>query len=288
MIARLRSGVKYLFGKDIAGRNLRTYPDDTFLTSYTKSGNTWTRFLVASLIHCEEPMTLVKADEFIPSTTRSHKALKAVPRPRILKSHYPFDPNYRRVIYIVRDPKDVAVSQYHFKIKCKLIPDGYPMEEFIASFVRGDATSYGSWGEHVGSWLAARLGDPEFLLIRYEDLHRQTDVEVIRIANFLGIDPTPQRIRWAIEQSTSERMRKLEQTEAGRWGSTKDTRKDKSFFRSAKSGDGRTMLSGQHIAQIESAWGPLMRWLGYETASGASNNTEDASFVETVLQRPSR
>ena len=73
MIARLHAAVRYLLGTDFAGRSLRTYRDDTFLTSYAKSGNTWTRFLVASLLHPDEPMTLLRADELIPSTTLSRR-----------------------------------------------------------------------------------------------------------------------------------------------------------------------------------------------------------------------
>jgi Sulfotransferase domain len=286
MIARFGAAVKYLLGTDFAGRTLRTYPDDTFLTSYAKSGNTWARFLVASLLHPEEPMTLVKADELIPSTTLSRRRLNSVRRPRVLKSHFPFDPGYRRVIYIVRDPKDVAVSQYYFKIKRGVLPEGYPIEGFVASFLRGEATPYGSWREHVGSWLAARLGDPDFLLLRYEDLHRQTEAEVARIARFFGIEPTAQRIQWAIEQSSADRLRKLEETEASHWDSTKDTRKDASFFRSAKSGDGGELLSELCIEQIESAWGPLMRWLGYEAARGSASGAAYTDFLETVLERP--
>jgi hypothetical protein len=288
MIARLGAGIKYLLGTDVAGRNLRTYADDTFLTSYAKSGNTWVRFLVASLLHPEESMTLVKADHLIPSTTLSRRLLNSVPRPRILKSHFPFDPAYRRVIYIVRDPKDVAVSQYYFKIKRGVLPDGYPLEEFVAGFLRGEATPYGSWREHVGSWLAARLGDPDFLLLRYEDLQQQTEIEVARIAKFFGIEPTAQRIHRAIEQSSADRLRKLEQAEAGQWDSTKDTSKDASFFRSAKSGDGSELLSEQCIEQIESAWGPLMRWLGYETAIASGSSVAYTDFLKTVLERATR
>lgn len=282
MIARLNAAVRYLLGADVAGRSLRTYPDDTFLTSYAKSGNTWTRFLVASLLHPDEPMTLLKADKLVPSTTLSRRYLNSVARPRILKSHFPFDPYYRRVVYIVRDPRDVAVSQYYFKIKRGVLPNKYPMEDFVGTFVRGEATPYGSWREHVGSWLAARLGDPDFLLLRYEDLHRQTEVEVARLARFFGVDPTAERIRWAIEQSSADRLRKLEQTEAGQWDSTKDTRKETSFFRSAKTGDGKAQLSPDSIAQIEEACGPLMRWLGYDV--GTDRGRAYAGFVESVLR----
>jgi aryl sulfotransferase len=158
------------------------------------------------------------------------------------------------------------------------------MEEFIDSFVRGEATPYGSWREHVGSWLAARLGDPDFLLLRYEDLHRQTEGEVARLAKFFGIEPATQRIQWAVEQSSADRLRKLEQTEAGRWDSTKDTRKDTSFFRSAKTGDGKAKLSAHSIAQIETAWGPWMRWLGYEVESDDGSSAVCAGFVHSVFK----
>jgi hypothetical protein len=287
MLAKINATLRHLRGEDPAGRNLATYPDDTFIVSYPKSGNTWTRFLVASLIHNAEPMTFLKADKVIPSIdSQSRSFFKSLPRPRVIKSHFPFDPTYKRVIYIVRDPKDVAVSQYHYQIKRKVLQDGHPIDEWIGRYVAGETCPYGSWGENVGSWLAARQNDPGFLLLRYEDMIRQTEVELIKVAQFLGIDPTPERIQWAIGQSTADRMRKLEQKEAGQWESTKDTRKDKFFVRSAKAGEGKATLSAAAISQIESAWGPLMQWLGYETASKAKR--AESSILQAVLEQPVR
>jgi hypothetical protein len=49
-----------------------------------------------------------------------------MPRPGIIKSHQYFDPRYKRVIYVVRDPRDVALSQFHFHRKRGLIEDSYP------------------------------------------------------------------------------------------------------------------------------------------------------------------
>ena len=284
MIAKLAASVKYLTGKDSPGRTLRPFPDDTFIVSYPKSGNTWTRFLVASLIHNEEPMTFLKADRVIPTIdSQPRRFFKSMPRPRVIKSHFPFDQTYQRVIYIVRDPKDVAVSQYHYQIKRNVLEEGFPIDEWIPEFVAGKACPYGSWGENVGSWLAARHDNPKFLLLRYEDMIRHTDVELTKIARFLAIDPTPQRIQWAIEQSTADRMRQLEKKEAAQWKSTKDTRKDKFFVRSAKAGEGKSTLSPAAIAQIEGAWGPLMRWLGYETATVAQRSSQEQGLLESVL-----
>ena len=287
MIAKFRAGARYLLGNDPAQRNLRTYPDDTFIVSYPKSGNTWTRFLVASLIHGEEPLTFLKADQVIPSVdSMSRKFFKNMPRPRVIKSHFPFDQTYKRVIYIVRDPKDVAVSQYHYQIKRKVLQEGHPVAEFIPRFVAGETCPYGSWGENVGSWLAARQTNPDFLLLRYEDMIRQTDVELIKIAKFLHIDPEPERIRRAVEQSTADNMRKMEQKEAGKWESTKDTRKDKFFVRNAKTGEGKSTIPPACIAQIEGAWGGLMRHLGYELISGQV--PADAKIVDAILEPTAR
>src|SRR2546430_355454 len=54
--------------------------------------------------------------------------------PRILKSDEYVDPRYKRTIYVVRDPRDVAVSLYYCSMKRKTIPQGYALEEFISFF----------------------------------------------------------------------------------------------------------------------------------------------------------
>lgn len=47
MIYGFKRVLKYALGTDIAGRNLAVYPDDTFIVSYPRWRDTWTRFLVA-------------------------------------------------------------------------------------------------------------------------------------------------------------------------------------------------------------------------------------------------
>jgi len=50
-------------------------------------------------------------EHLIPDTAViSSRALKHIPRPRVIKSHNYFDHRYPKVIYIVRDPRDVALS----------------------------------------------------------------------------------------------------------------------------------------------------------------------------------
>jgi hypothetical protein len=54
-------------------------------------------------------------------------------------------------VYIVRDPRDVALSEYHAQRKSKRIGDDYPIEGFVRSFVAGESCDYSSWGEHAAS-----------------------------------------------------------------------------------------------------------------------------------------
>jgi hypothetical protein len=268
VIKRFIGGTKRLLRLHRPGRDLEVFPDDIFLVSYPKSGNTWTRFLVANLVYPDQPVDFATINRLTPDPEAlSVRQLAQMPRPRIIKSHQYFDPRYRRVIYIVRDPRDVVLSEYHFNIKRGMIEENYPIEKFVASFLQLNIEqTYGTWAENVASWLYVRGSDPGFLLIRYEDLQADGMRELARIAEFLGIVPDPQRLTLALERSSADRMRELERKQAHLWSSTRQTRLDKPFVRTAESGGWKTELPQACVAEIESAWGKVMEGLGYELA----------------------
>ena len=102
--------------------------------------------------------------------------------------------------------------------------------------------------------------------MKYEALQVQAMDEMGRIAHFMGISPDPERLAFAIKQSSADRMRELEKKQGHLWSSTRETRQDKPFVRSAKAGGWKVELPEASIAEIESAWGGLMREIGYELA----------------------
>lgn len=252
-----------------AARGLTVYADDTFLVSFPKSGNTWTRFLVCNLINPDEPVTFAALESRIPEIYDvPDRVLRRFVRPRIIKSHEAFDPRYKKVIYIVRDPRDVAVSYYEFQLKRRVISDACTIEDFMPIFLEsGIEPKLGSWGDHVLSWLATRQGRSNFLLLRYEDMKQRTQEEATRIAEFLGFDSSSERVARAVELSSFDRMRKLESEQSGQWKETRKTRQDKPFVRKGVVGGWRSTLPEHCVVQIESAWGEIMRKLGYELAS---------------------
>ncbi len=100
----LKRGLKHLsrvsdvlFRKLRIERDITIFPDDVFLTSYPRSGNTWTRFLVGNLLHQEEEVTFLSVERLVPDMYKhSDRVLRTLPRPRIMKSHECFDPRYRK------------------------------------------------------------------------------------------------------------------------------------------------------------------------------------------------
>jgi hypothetical protein len=260
-----------LTGRQMAGRNLTVFDDDVFIVSYPRSGNTWTRFLIGNLVS-PDPITFRNIEWHIPEIYfKPDRVLRRLPRPRILKSHECFQPRYKRVIYILRDPRDVAVSNYHHNLKARNIPDHYPLDEFVPRFLQAEFDKpFGSWADHVASWIYLRADDPGFLLLRYEKMKKDSPGELTRVAHFLEqcsfrqLEFQPERLARAIELSSPDRMRELEKQQAHTWVVTRHTRADKPFIRTATAGGWKSTLSPAAVEKIEAAWGGLMVRLGYQ------------------------
>ena len=279
----IRRGLKHLsrvndvlFRKLRIERDITIFPDDVFLTSYPRSGNTWTRFLVGNLMNTTEPVTFLNVERLVPDMYKhSDRTLRKLARPRILKSHECFDPRYRNVIYIVRDPRDVAVSNFHWEMKQRSMADDYPIEEFVRRWMEPIFwPRLGNWGDHVTSWLSTRRGKEGFLLLRYEDLLADPARELTKVAHLLGIQPERQRLARAADLSSAEQMQRLEKDQGGKWVQTRYTRQDKRFVRKASTGDWHSVLPAASVSMIESEWGHLMSGLGYEIGVEAAQRPE--------------
>jgi hypothetical protein len=268
IVRHLKHSTQVLLGKVNAGRGLTVFPDDRFLVSYPRSGSTWTRFLIGNLLS-SEPITFANIESRLPSIYLcTDRQLRSVPHPRLVTSHEAFDPAYKTIIYVVRDPRDVAVSFYHYSIKNRHIPDGYSMDNFVSRYVNVAVHSmydrWGSWADHVMSWAAMRQGRSGFLLLRYEDLVVAPERELAKVASFLKLDVTKEKLSQAVFLSSADRMRKLEKEQHQLWTQTSTTRADKPFVRAAASGGWQTALSSAAVSEIEKAWGATMQTLGYK------------------------
>ncbi len=193
------------------GRHLQVRADDTFIVSYPRSGNTWLRFLVANLIHPAVKVDYTNIESMVPDIYVSPEiGLRAMSGPRILKSHEAFDPRYRRVVYAVRDPRDVIVSQFTTlrRLRGDLVEDSF--EGFVDRQFAGEFDAwFGSWSANVNSWIHHDKVDLDLLVVKYEDLRSDTLAVAAKLAAFLGISCPDNVLREAVANSSRGRMREL-------------------------------------------------------------------------------
>ncbi|XP_069786761.1 sulfotransferase 1C4-like isoform X2 [Narcine bancroftii] len=111
--------------------------------------------------------------------------------PRIIKTHLPFQLMPKsfwelncKAIVVARNPKDVAVSYFHFHRMNQAMPEPGPWDQFLQTFVNGQV----SWGcsyEHALGWWEARKLH-QILFIFYEDIKEDPRREILKVASFLG------------------------------------------------------------------------------------------------------
>ena len=256
----------FLLGRQKVLKGVTSFDDDVWIVSYPKSGNTWTRFLIANLTSNGAPVDWSNIERRVPDIYYGRDTqYRSLPRPRYFKSHEAYRPEYRRVVFIVRDPRDVAVSYFHFVKKLRQLPMEATMDDFMETFIAGKIDPYGSWGENVGSWLGARRGSKDFIVVRYEDLMENTELQLARIAEMLSLPADQAMLRRAVENSRADRMREMERNQRGQHKDLKTGRSDIPFVRAATTGQWQTALTPENARQIQAAWGSTMNELGYSS-----------------------
>lgn len=233
----------------------RTDPRDVFVVSYPRSGSTWVRFLLANLTRGDdEPVNFRTLGRYVPDLHIADQwdIIRATDPPRLLKTHDLPKRRFRRVIYVLRDGRDVAVS--HYLYLCGLGRFDGSFEQFLAADKVGPA----QWAEHVRAWLDAR-GRRDLLTVRYEDLLADTAGELRRMADFAGLTCETDRLTDAVEQSSFATMRKLQDTS----GRPYDNAEGLEHVRRGTAGQWRAWFDQSLLRLFDSRVGEVMRTVGY-------------------------
>lgn len=264
ILDRYRVSIRKRF-RALEKRLIKTFDDDIWIVSYPKSGNTWVRFLVGNLVDPSTPITWENLESRVPDFYKhSASTLKTYSRPRLIKSHEPYHPRYRNVIYIVRDPRAVIVSYYHHLRRHSVIDDLTPISALVDRFLQGSLIQYGAWSTHVTGWMSASPRRHRLLLLRYESLSGDSEAECRRIRDFLRLDRDDGAIRACVEASSATRMRELESSPLNQQRvKTAGKRQDIPFVRSASVDSWRHELPSEAADRIRNALKDVMAKLDY-------------------------
>jgi len=237
------------------------YDDDVFLVSYPKSGNTWLRFLIGNYLTggaCD----FITVQSIVSDIHMGSESCNGLQRPRFIKSHMPFVPEYGKVVYLVRDGRDVAVSFYFHSLKHGHISENTEFEEFLMSFNEDFACRlFGLWADHVVSWLDNATDN--FLLVKFKDLKQDTHRELTRVLDFAGLLIDQDEIADAVRASEFDRMRRLEKSQHALYERFSTTNPDIPFIRSGQDGQWRQFFNDEMLARFVEVHGIGLRRLGY-------------------------
>jgi hypothetical protein len=238
---------------------------DVLVASYPRSGNTWLRFLLFEIL-TGESAEFEKVLRGIPYVGGHHRAPPLLPgQGRLVQTHEWPRGEYKKAIFLVRDPRDIVVSEYGFeRIRGRYTGE---FNDFIESFLLGEANPFGSWQSQVEQWLASSLAkDDKLLLVRFEDLRSNTEETITRILEFLGVSRVEKEvIRNAIANNSVQRMREKEDHSPKTWwnfgkGPLEEAGRQ---VRSGSIGRWKEELTPTQLALIERHLGDWLIRLGY-------------------------
>ncbi|HEY0737768.1 MAG TPA: DUF6065 family protein [Herpetosiphonaceae bacterium] len=187
-------------GLDTLAHQFAVRDSDVFIVSYPKSGTNWVRQIVHLLMHDglqgNQPLY-----ETVPLLERAASQAQLAARNnhserRCFISHLPdhlmpgLADTQARYIVVARNPKDCAVSYFHFMLHRADLQYQGSWEEFFEFFMQGQLP-YGAWFDHVLAWWRASQHAENILFLTYEDLHNDLAAAVGRIAGLLDIPLTP-------------------------------------------------------------------------------------------------
>ena len=268
-----------------------------WLASYPKSGNTWVRVFLANLIKGQgEAVDINRVGEATlaePGTAgfalldprpwqQWRPAEIAALRPRVqeriaatgqgivpVKTHSAFVRDHgvpsinmavsHGVVYVVRNPLDVAVSYAHHQ--------GMALDAIIALMGQDmfrtptNATNVhevmGSWSQHVASWTAHP--SPQLHVMRYEDMLADPLACFRGLIAFMRIAADTATVERAVANAAFDKVAAMEAAD----GFVERTPAQERFFRTGRAGQWRDVLSERQVATVVGAHREQMARFGY-------------------------
>lgn len=262
---------KLLAERRLRGREQyrRLQKADVAVVSFGKSGRTWLRVMLSRLyqqMHGLPERSMLSFDNF-------HRMNRAIPR--IFFTHDTYIGDYtgrkdskapfydKKVVLLVRDPRDVAVSQFfqwkHRMKEHKRAINKYPKggsDVSVFDFVMESDAGLVWVIDFLNVWAREAGKIEHFFLLRYEDLKSHPQEMLKKLAEFMGTPATDEQISEAVEFSSYENMKKMEAKNTfwlsgGRLAPGDRSNPDSYKVRRAKVGGYRDYFDDQQVEQIE-------------------------------------
>jgi hypothetical protein len=254
---------------------------DWVLVSWGKSGRTWLRVMLSRAYQLKgglDPSELLDFDNLkqldsrLPAVFFTHNNyLRDYTGNPQSKSHF----KGKRIVLLVRDPRDVAVSQFfqwQFRMRPnkKYINNYPPHGADIATwdFVLDKEAGVPRIVDYFNGWAQAIPELKDILIVRYEDMRSDPGDVLEKIMAFTGMQVKAEQLQEAVDFAAYDNMKKMEQDKffKGSGARVKPGDKDnpQSFkVRKAKVGGYRDYFTDEQCAQLDQMVAQLDPLFGY-------------------------
>lgn len=275
---RHKASRTFLRGPIIWLRHRGIDANDVMVASYPRSGNTWLRFMLTRIL-TGKSAGFDNVNNVIAEIGIHQNALPLLPGGgRLIKTHELYRPTYKRAIYLVRDVRDVLLSQYSRENELGLVWWG-DFDGYIKAFLEGTINGFGPWQEHIPQWLdspLAKRGD--VLTVMFPDMRRNTQATLERIVDFLGFEVHPELIATAIADNTVEKMRAREERSRTLH---KSSGEEGRFVRKGAVMGWREKLNEAQLELVEQYAGDTMARMGFASWKTVIRNEPAAELTGT-------
>uniref|UniRef100_A0A803TH05 Sulfotransferase n=1 Tax=Anolis carolinensis TaxID=28377 RepID=A0A803TH05_ANOCA len=209
--------------------------DDVIMTGYPKCGTHWLEHILNNMSDMaakyteEEKKRRTKFEKELEITSHlefgdpgKFKRMENLPSRRVIITHLAPNmlpksafKNKAKILVLIRNPKDTLVSFFHFNNKVSVFPTK-TWNEFFTDFMSGKV-SWGSYFDFVKEW-SKYIDDENVTSISYEELKENPNLEIKRIASFLGFSLTEDEIQSIVEKSSFKTMKQSGQEILGTFG----------------------------------------------------------------------
>ncbi|XP_073528787.1 sulfotransferase 6B1-like [Phyllobates terribilis] len=222
--------------------------DDLLIMTYPKCGTNWTiEILHQMLFELQNKEPTIDQAMFEFGKPEKYEDLKHQPSPRLFASHLTYDNlpksflKKTKILLILRNPKDTAVSYFHFLNNNPVLPTMRSWDSFFDDYITGNVI-YGSYFDYTLGW-EKHIDDGNLLVLTFEEMKADLLAELKKISEFFGINLTDEQFQKVQEKSTFKSMKEKSDKTHGNMG--------KVFFRKGEIGDWKSLFTEEQSKQVD-------------------------------------